>query len=54
VFATRDVRQDTLLHLRSPSPDPTLAIAGDTYFDFERGEDDAFYWLGLELDKKGL
>lgn len=43
-----------LFHLRFRSPGPTLAIAGDTYFDFERGEHDAFRRLGLELDKKGL
>ena len=33
---------------------PTLAIAGDTYCDFERGEEDAFRKLGIGLDKKGL
>ncbi len=43
-----------LFHLRFRSPGPTLAIAGDTYFDFERGEVDAFAKLGIELDKKGL
>ena len=43
-----------LFHLRWRNPGPTLAIAGDTYFDFERGEDDAFRKLGPELDKKGL
>lgn len=43
-----------LFHLRFRNPGPTLAVAGDTYFDFERGEDEAFSKLGLELDKKGL
>lgn len=43
-----------LFHLRFRNPGPTLAIAGDTYFDFERDETDAFRRLGLELDKKGL
>ena len=43
-----------LFHLRFRCPGPTLAIAGDTYFDFERGEVDAFGELGIELDKKGL
>lgn len=43
-----------LFHLRFRHPGPTLAIAGDTYFDFERGETDAFTRLGIELDKKGL
>ena len=49
----REIRKP-LFHLRFRNPGPTLAIAGDTYFDFERGEDDAFRKLGLELDKKGL
>lgn len=49
----REVKKP-LFHLRFRNPGPTLAIAGDTYFDFERGEDDAFRRLGLELDKKGL
>jgi hypothetical protein len=43
-----------LFHLRFRNPGPTLAIAGDTYFDFERGEQEAFAKLGIELDKKGL
>lgn len=49
----REVKKP-LFHLRFRNPGPTLAIAGDTYFDFERGEEDAFKKLGLELDKKGL
>jgi hypothetical protein len=43
-----------LFHLRFRNPGPTLAIAGDTYFDFEAGEDGAFSRLGRELDKKRL
>lgn len=49
----REVRKP-MFHLRFRNPGPTLAIAGDTYFDFERGEEDAFRKLGIELDKKGL
>ena len=40
--------------LRFQHPGPTLAIAGDTYIDFERDKVDGFRRLGIELDKKGL
>ena len=49
----RELRKP-LFHLRFRNPGPTLALAGDTYFDFERDETDALHRLGLELDKKGL
>lgn len=49
----REIRKP-MFHLRFRNPGPMLAIAGDTYFDFERGEEDAFRKLGIELDKNGL
>jgi len=48
----RELRKP-LFYLRFRNPGPTLAVAGDTDFDFERDETDALRRLGLELDKKG-
>lgn len=49
----RELRKP-LFHLRFRNPGPTLAIAGDTFFDIETSKDDGFRRLGIELDKKGL
>jgi TIR domain len=49
----RELRKP-LFHLRFRNPGPTLAIAGDTFFDIETNKDDGFRRLGIELDKKGL
>ena len=50
---SREVKKP-LFHLRFRNPGPTLAIAGDTFFDIERDKADGFRRLGIELDKKGL
>lgn len=49
----RELRKPLFL-LRFRNPGPTLALAGDTYIDFERDRPGGFRRLGVELDKKGL